>query len=189
MSLVQAASQIDAQWSVIAVQELDAGVKTSATWATQDGHRVEKYHPGEGSLPLAYIFHRIIASSTPPVAWQGRCGRALIRTSAERQDLAIVNIHGAHGDDFEESLQDLLQLCRSRPAQSRIVIVGDTNVDMLPALAQDLYAHRPDRSMCGQVRRSQLEHIASQLRIRCHVPSVTLGCPAERWASTLSKHL
>ena len=50
---------------------------------------------------------------------------------------SIVFLHGGHGDALATSLADAASLLQSRPRGSIPVLMGDLNVDQLPALALD----------------------------------------------------
>jgi len=64
----------------------------------------------------------------------------------ERISVFIVGIHNSHGDAQIDTLADASYLTRHRPRWSKVVVIGDFNVDQLPSLQSDPFLAEPQRA-------------------------------------------
>ena len=95
---------------------------------------------------MMFIVHERVKHLICLRRWCGRAGVLVLsmRGPENRQaKLAICNFHGAHGDDFQDSLSDLRSVTRAIPHQSTKVLCGDFNIDILPTDVADPYRVEP----------------------------------------------
>ena len=124
-------------WDVAFLAEVDAmGIEHQCNW--QSTHLVRRFHPGLGSWAMAFVIHANILHLVRAIVTRGRCMAVhLFQRTADpdkQVSLFILGMHNAHGDAQIDVLSDAAYLIKNRPRGSRVCIIGDTNVDQLPAL-------------------------------------------------------
>ena len=85
-------------------------------------------------------------------------------------NLFIVGIHGSHGTLLIDSLADLSAILRFRPWSSRLLVVGDWNVDLLPSLVGDHWQSQLGRDLHHADRRAALYACLDAFKLDLHVP-------------------
>ena len=196
-------------WAVIFLQELDFIQHPLDTLSFVEGHSVYKHWPGPGSRTLGIVVHREIRSIVANVIWRGRAGgihlcspfpcelssvRFASQASASASPLSstihdcnvvAVGFHGAHGDVLGSSLFDVSSTLkfwkRWRGATASVVVLGDTNVDLLPSLACDPFLGA-GRSSHHSDRRSILNAWAEQRSFETCIPEQVYGVPGGRYS-------
>ena len=123
---------------------------------------------------MAWVFNAFMYKFVAKVLWRGKCGATLLRLPAGAAGaynlIYAVGIHGAHGELSVDSFLDLAWLLARRPFGSRVIIVGDWNVDLLPVLPEDPWCARPMRKSHHAGQRSQLQAFTAVRRLQTIVP-------------------
>ena len=129
---------------------------------------------------MLFVIRKDLQDFMQSCTWRGRCGAIHLphrgTHNLMRLNLCIVGLHGAHGDRLVDTLADVAYLIRKWPFGSKVVVVGDFNVDMLPALELDPWADRADRGTHHADRRILLEAVADRFNLETNLPSM-FHCP------------
>ena len=78
-------------------------------------------------------------------------------------NLFVVGIHNSHGEAQIDCLADLAYLLKKRPWGSRVLLVGDWNVDQLPTCANDPFSDEPGRGWHHMEERMRLNTLVDKL--------------------------
>ena len=68
-------------------------------------------------------------------------------------------------------------LVKQRPYRSKVLAVGDWNIDQLPTLDNDPFADRPSREWHHWEGRSRLDSCAGQFRLQILLPEMVASVP------------
>lgn len=93
----------------------------------------------------------------------------------------MVGLHGAHGDAYVEVLSQASQLCRLRSQCTRLLLLGDFNVDFLPSIANDPYSDVHLRSSRHSEGRDLVEALAESLHLAVLLPETFGSFPGVPW--------
>ena len=152
-------SDLEPQWSVLFIAEADY----LASWNVDfdiSPHRSWRHWDGPGSRALRFVLHRKFAHLFKSCRWDGRCGMLSLCSGLScantSKSIDFVGIHGAHGDQFVDSLASASNLLGLRASGSKCLLFGDFNCDQLPALPSDPFSHLPGRSQHHANRRQIL---------------------------------
>ena len=171
-------------WSVIFLTEADAFQDGRA--GHHDVHHTYRHYPGIGSWAMAFLIRKDMGKYVRSCKWRGRCGAIHLcdrqNSSRHAVNLYILGIHGAHGDLLIDTLADLASLIRLRPFGSKVAIVGDFNVDMLPTFTSDPWAGEADRHQHHAERRALLESLIDCFALELHLPSMWHSVPGGPFA-------
>ena len=88
---------------------------------------------------MAWLINKSFATKVRGVKWARRSGSLHIETNGS-DPMCIIGAHIGHGDSLCEDLNVMTTLCKARTWGSKVLMVGDWNVDMLPAEATDPWA-------------------------------------------------
>ena len=163
-SIVDIVGAIDSQWDVLFISEcdfystevLDNEHEIAEVLAP---HRTWRHWPGSGSRSLRFILHSKMVSHLNDMTWCGRVGLLSLYPHDSLQTscgAAIMGVHGAHGDAILDTFNDASTLRQLVPAASKVICLGDMNVDMLPSFEQDPWADKPNRALHHCERRALL---------------------------------
>ena len=89
----------------------------------------------------------------------------------------IINLHGAHEDQFVSSLVDLARLIRRVPRAYPISVQGDFNVDLLLGCGNDPWKDLPDRPQRHVMERVHLSNFLDVHKLCLVTDVVPLGAP------------
>ena len=131
-SLIQHFHERLGTWAVVFVPELDSLGDIQFSY-TNSEVLVIRHWPGFGSFSMAWFVRASYLNSLVAVNWHGRAGSLLFRT-AGRGNFLVTGLHGAHGDDFVDSLCDASWLLKKVSRGTSKFMVGDFNCDQLPFL-------------------------------------------------------
>ena len=120
------------------------------------------------------------------IHWRGRCGGIHFfqrRTNdVPGVNLFIVGVHNSHGELQADVLADFAWMVKRRPYGTKVLAVGDWNVDQLPTLANDPFADCPGREWHHWQERARLDFCADQLRLEIVLPQVVASIPGGPFA-------
>ena len=129
-------------WGVLYIPECDAD-RQHRIPCNRYAHAVHRHWPGDGSFAMSSIIHNRLRRFVRKVVCHGRCMRVYLFDGCTVH-ISCVCIHGGHGEALLGSLADASLLIRSRPSGSRILMIGDQNVDQLPLDAVDFWRNFHD---------------------------------------------
>ena len=149
-------------------------------------HLIRRHYPGLGAWAMAIIIHHSITHLVRSISSRGRCMAVhLFQRTASAEEvisLFIVGIHNSHGDAQIDTLADAAFLVRKRPRGSKVVVIGDFNVDQLPSLQSDPFQDTAQRGRHHIEERVRLEGFADGLELHLHIPEVCTGLPGGPYA-------
>ena len=172
-------------WGVIYLSEADA-LRQDHHPTSSFGHTVYRNWPGEGSVAMQFIVRRRVRHLARNVSWKGRCGalhlfrRDTNTLTNNHINIYIIGVHCPHGDEQVDTLADLAHLLRRRPGGSKVLVVGDWNIDQLPVLSYDPYRDKDDREQHHHPERMRLQTLIDRFRLLIVLPSAVhsvLGGP------------
>ena len=167
-------------WTVIYLSEIDA-LRSNSPILQELPHKISRHYPGTGSFPMAFVINQRVACLVQKVLWRGRCGAVVLFQAAspcnECIHLFIVGIHNSHKDLQVDVLNDAAFLIRNRPWGSKVVFIGDFNVDQLPALAVDPFADLPGRYSHHSDERLRLTTFADKFGLDLEIPEMVVSTP------------
>ena len=166
-------------WSVIFVSECDGELRHTESPATSC-HTVYRHWPGAGSFPMAVVIRSRIRRFLRGCACQGRSMRIHLFDKS-RLNLALVFLHGGHGDNLDSSLADTASLIKSRPRGSQPVVMGDFNVDQLPVSHYDPWSDAPERVRHHSIEQAYLSQLAGSFGLHSFLPEQVLSSPGGQW--------
>ena len=103
-------------WDVLYISELCVPSDSfSDNFYDLDNVRVYQHWPGGGSIPMAFVVKRYMLPSIFDVAWSGRSGSLLLRSTNPRLPFAVVGAHLAHGGELHDSLSHVSSLICKLP--------------------------------------------------------------------------
>ena len=121
------------EWSALFVCEAD-GFQDNRPAHTSH-HACYRHYPGAGSWAMLFVIRARFQQFIRSVTRRSRCGAIHLSQRASDSNKAVnlylVGVHGAHGDLLMDTFADLAVLVRKRPFGSKLVMVGDWNVDLL----------------------------------------------------------
>jgi len=88
----------------------------------------------------------------------------------------------AHGDAHATSQSDVAFLIRTRPRGSQVAVVGDINVDQLPAMSGDPFTGLPNRHVHHRAERLRLDNFCDTFGLEVSIPDFVNGCPGGPFA-------
>ena len=162
-------------WAVAFFAECDAHRHADHMHDFGD-HLCRRFWAGPGSFPFCVVIRRSRVHALRSVT---QCGRACRVHFADGASLnkSFVFFHGAHGDDLPDSLSDAAFLVKTRSSRSQVVVMGDFNVDFLPAFSGDPFSDQPGRSARHFDNRLLLENFLESCRLELHTPTSCAGIP------------
>ena len=130
---------------------------------------------------MAWVVNRAYQAHVQSIDWHGRAGSILLEVATRQggkssASLYLVGLHGAHGDELQDSLTDAVVLVRRKPRHSQLVVLGDWNVDLLPTLLADPWGSLPRRSDHHKSRRLVLDTFCTSLKLKTVVPARVESC-------------
>ena len=169
-------------WSAIFISEADAFQDDRN--GHEGVHNVYRHYPGIGSWAMAFVIRSGMGKYVRSCMWRGRCGAIHFCYRGEADLLSmniyIIGVHGAHGDLLADTFADLSFLMHQRPYGSKVAIVGDFNIDMLPTLLNDPWAGDDNREGHHADRRMLLDVFMDHFRLELQLPTYVdwlLGAP------------
>ena len=116
------------------------------------------------------------------MTWRGRAGMLefVCEQAVGRKcgSLSILGVHGPHcDDDVPDFFNDLSTLLASREQKSRILSVGDWNIDELPACQNDPFADDHERQQHHLLRRLVRDGWSEANSVEVSVPDQVLSVP------------
>ena len=124
---------------VMFISELDFLVTCDFEFV--DDYRIFRHYPPVGGRAMGFLIKRHLECFVRHIVFRGRAG--LLQLSSLRAAdgfcaaCAIIGIHGAHGENLEDSLSDAAYVASYTDRSCRRVFAGDWNVDVLPELTSD----------------------------------------------------
>ena len=88
-----------------------------------------------------------------------------------------MGLHAPHGDLQIDTLSDVAYLLHQRPWGSRVLIVGDWNIDQLPSMAVDPFHDRPYRGWHHQAERVLVQSLAARFHLSLSIPDIVYSTP------------
>ena len=147
-------------WGVAFLSEVD-GLRRNLPSDPHNDYLSFRHWPGEGSFAIQFSIKRRFRHMVRSIAWKGRCGAVHMfqkdAASGQRYSLYVIGVHNPHGDAQIDTLADVSELMRKRPWDSKVLVVGDFNVDQLPLFGADPFADRTGRSWHHEDERVRLQ--------------------------------
>ena len=181
------------QWGVIFLSEVDRFLSHDheSSNCLIDGHLVFRHWPGVGSCPMMFVVHRKLAPLYRQVVWSGRAGGIHLYSNSHiagsHVNAIIVGLHGGHGDELHTSLMHgshiIRKLKRGVSFNAQIAVLADWNVDMLPNMYLDPWAHHLHRWTHHYERRVILSDWAEAFGFEFCLPECSIGLPGGAWNS------
>ena len=166
-------------WGLFFVSECDGTLSADPGPEEVEGSAVHRWWPGPGSKPMALVVRPQMQQYVKSVR---RRGRAIsIHMNSRGYDWLYVFMHGGHGDALEESLADATVLFRHRKRHSKVMLMGDFNVDYLPTLEEDPWKMQPGRQSRHRLERDTFSSWMSSLRVTQLLPCSVTGAPGGAW--------
>ena len=120
------------------------------------------------------------------VMWRGRCGALHVfqrgHVVGESLNLFVLGAHNSHGDLQVDTLADVAYLLKHRHRGSKVLAVGDWNVDQLPVLDGDPFSHVTNRDSRHFDERLRLQCLADQFHLELEIPRVVCSVPGGPFA-------
>ena len=128
-------------WSILFISETDS--HRDGRDGFDSMHKTYRHYPGASSWAMLFVVRSCMSEFVQSCVWRGRCGAIHLRQRSTLDgtnicmNLYVVGVHGGHDALFADTLADIACLVRRRPFGSRVMILGDWNVDLLPTLSSD----------------------------------------------------
>ena len=132
-------------WAGACFMESDAHFNAEFSLGDSSKHTVRRHWPGSGSVAMTLVIRDKWARFVREVKFEGRTCMVHWRLSRAQQ-LHTIFWHGAHNEDFVQSLSDMTFIAKRCKNSSNVVLLGDFNVDLLPNTIGDPYAGLPHRA-------------------------------------------
>jgi len=179
-SIIDAVAEVLPKWGLIFLSEVD-GFRQNHIPNFVSPYTSFRHWPGEGSFAMKFVIRHPIRKFVRKVTWRGRCGAVHLwrRDSINNIHLNVfvIGVHISHGDAQIDALNDLAHLLKHRPWASKVLIVGDWNIDQLPTTALDPYSHLPWRDLHHAVERLRLDALAERFHLDVNIPSRVCSAP------------
>ena len=160
--------------------ESDVAAQSSSDHNYTCAHTQYRHHPGKGSRAMRWIIRAHYNRAVRSCVWRGRCGAIHIHTA--NINIYAIGLHAAHGDGLPESLRDVAVLAKGRPWGAKLLILGDWNVDLLPAHSADPFAGQAGRAERHAFERRWLDSLVAAFHLEVSVPARCVDAPAGKWA-------
>ena len=175
LSLLEDVEMHEKNWWCLHISECD-GHLGQAEPLELDGHLVLRHYPGPGSIAFMVIINKKYRSLLRDVKMRNRCCRIQFQNKHYGFSQVFIGCHLAHGDRLAHSLIDAAYLTRTAIRLAPVVLCGDLNVDMLPALSHDPFCADLGRSKHHACERAALAHFSDPLGFEVIIPSM-IGSP------------
>ena len=172
--------QIDV-WDIVFICEYD-GVTSERDISWVEDHYMYRHWPGPGSFSMAFIVHKRLRYALKSIVPHGRALQAYFKDDMAL-DLVVIGVHGGHEDSLQSSFADVSYLLRSSKRLSSKVVIGDHNIDLLPALANDPWASRTHRQQHHEQQRDYLHAFCDRSGLCINIPDQTGDPLTGPWAS------
>ncbi|CAK0828366.1 unnamed protein product, partial [Prorocentrum cordatum] len=159
------------RWSIAFLAESDAHYNSSFSLEQATRHHYMRHWLGLGSTPFTVFVRDARTPHLKALKARGRCCREDFNIG-KGTAVSIVMVHGGHGDELLPSLADATALAKARPRRSRLILIGDMNVDLLPTLPTDPFAGSPHWSRRHQEERMHLHSFPDSSKIRCKLHDI-----------------
>ena len=130
---------------------------------------------------MKFLIRRRFQHMVRSVVWKGRCGALHLfqrgTIGGQHFNVFVVGVHLSHGDLQIDALSDAAHLLRMRPWGSKILVVGDFNVDQLPISASDPFPDSPHRSLHHHFERLRLQSWSDHFRLAYVEPQCVFSSP------------
>ena len=137
-------------------------------------------HVPRGGYAMGFLVPKHLHQLVRCVRWRNRCGSLKVRAAdvdGRAVDLLICGHHGGHLEQINHSLTDLAHLLRKKTRNCSVIVIGDHNIDLLPALGTDPWSNFPDRCKRHQHRREALYAFCNAWGLQIVLPSHCRGAP------------
>ena len=168
--------------SAIFVAELDAYFASRCV--DMQGWLVWRHYLGEGSVSMAWLVHPGLAGHAQRVTWDSRAGLLEFTAphvgEARYRSHAVIGTHGSHSSDLlYDDFAAVARLAHKRSRAAQLHIVGDWNVDMLPATAFADGDHAYQQK--HNAERAMLSDLATALGMKTILPTATRSFAGGPW--------
>ena len=184
-ALLSMVAEVDRDWALVFISESDFFAKEDVHIDVSP-HLTWRHYPGEGSRAMRFVLRDKYVHLFQSIDWQGRCG--LLSVSSGRRDCQVsasfLGVHGAHGDQLEDTLADASSLLGVRSSCCKTLFFGDTNVDFLPQMSWDPWRVVPDRLEHHSRRRQLFQMFVDSLGFDLVFPSSSVGAPVGKWSNS-----
>ena len=130
---------------------------------------------------MVLYLHRNRRHWVKSVCWQGRAVRVHLLTRRADgmpvHNISFIFVHMAHGEEQGITLADVAYLIRTRPRGSKVTVLGDINVDQLPACSADPFDMLPNRDHHHIIERMRLDNFCEGFNLEVPLPEMTVGSP------------
>ena len=183
-AIVEFLSRSMGKWSATFISELDTACRDEVI-DLGGGHKLYCHWPGLGSSRMAWLVSCNTVPLITEIFWAGRTGGLCLSNRLQginTVDVVCMGIHGAHDDALYDNLANLAQGVRKRRRAKTKIVVGDWNIDQLPALANNPWCDSVGREERHHTLRTCLRSLTDALNLELVIPEEVASGPGGPFA-------